>query len=435
MAEKFTIKKNNVAKAEFKHPKVAEENEAEDEIVDKNTNEEENEDDEFEKDSSDENQEDDENSEDEDSEKPLKKAKSKGTRKSPFKEGSELDMLMSGVEDAVCFKETDEIEVIPTIFSSFNRAVEVGGAPLDCLWYIHGPTHGGKSAFSAGLAVSFQQRDHLVVLIDVERTASKKWYGELGCDIDKMGYKKPKFLDDVVITITQLIDNFAKMKSEKRIEDDKRLLIIVDTLSEAKSKERAMKILAQARKGEDLDFRGHPIEQLIISYWLPLLINSMDENGVTVVMLAQERENQGKKGKYDKNYKEKGGQALAFDNSVKIRIWTEKKLVVKRGGEDVIAGKAHAFVVEKNKVGFPLGTGVFYTSSGEITKRGFDHAREVVTEAKHRGVLDDFFDGKDIKVSNINERVKYLYEHPEIVDELRESLNEEILNKIGASAL
>ena len=76
-------------------------------------------------------------------------------KKSPF---ASLDGGPKGWKPAA--EVLDRVTAVRTCFPDYDRALRVGGHPVRRVTTVHGPTHGGKSAFVAGLLRSFVDQGH-----------------------------------------------------------------------------------------------------------------------------------------------------------------------------------------------------------------------------------------------------------------------------------
>src|SRR3954466_15625728 len=73
----------------------------------------------------------------------------------------------------------DCVKSVKTIFPDFNRATRVGGLPVNRMHTIHGPTHGGKSAFVIGLLRSLLDGGHAAGYTDAEHSTPQEFVLEL----------------------------------------------------------------------------------------------------------------------------------------------------------------------------------------------------------------------------------------------------------------
>lgn len=110
----------------------------------------------------------------------------------------------------------DYVRAMPTVFPDLDLASRVGGVPLRRITTVHGPTHGGKSAFVGGLIKSFITKGHVAAYCDAEHATDLKFFdGIMGRPIDEF----PNFFgmrpDNYEGTI-DAIDEFLKMMIAER---------------------------------------------------------------------------------------------------------------------------------------------------------------------------------------------------------------------------
>lgn len=323
----------------------------------------------------------------------------------------------------------DETKYVQTIFTSFNRAVVLGGAPLGTMWILHGPTTGGKTAFALGMINSFIKAGGYAAYIDAEFAASKKWFGELGVDKDEILFLQPQTLEQAIDKVDNWIDNFNEGKSKGNIEQHAPFVIVVDTIHKLVPKNE----LAMIRKDPDKIKSGlGRIRASYIGAWIDHLTPKVGSSDVAFISIAQERDEEKETGDFSfaPKYRVKGGQGLMYDAMVRIRISLSEKIYEASGKKQIAVGKKHNFTVLKNKVGFPDNKGCFFTSNGKgSTPIGFDHVREAVTEAKLRNVIQNsgaWFNIDGIKLQGDKQLFEYFKKNPIKLEELCLKLNNQI---------
>jgi len=288
----------------------------------------------------------------------------------------------------------DVSRYVPTLFPSFNRAIQLGGAPVRCLWLVHGPTEEGKSTFCAGLVASFQRLGHLTAYIDAEHgVLSKTWFSQLGVDPSLLLFEQPDFLEDAVNKVDQWVTKFDELKEQ---DPDLCFIIILDSLSKFTPRsefERFQKDGAEAMDKGLARFRG-----LYLQTWLDHLTPIIGKRDIALVCIGQERVTKQDAKVWEKDYRIKGCQGAGFDASVRFRVQFGEK--IKIGGSKkmingqqrtvgaMVVGQAHRIWVFKNRVGYPNEMGTFYTSNGQgPIPIGFDYGREILDEGVKQGII------------------------------------------------
>lgn len=323
----------------------------------------------------------------------MKKTRKAATSKDdrPVLLDNPLDILkkISGEADEaipVAAQTLKEVRYVPTIFTSFNRAVVVGGAPVRATWLVHGPPAGGKTAFSAGILRSFQEQGHVAALLDAEHAADKAWLKSMGLDLDRLLFCQPDSFENAIETMDKWIGNFSQLKKSGQLSADACFAIAVDTIHKAAPK-KELKLALERDKEVNKGWGRYRAN--LISQWIDRMTPVVGKNDVALILLAHEHEKESDDNQWGwgDDYRVKGGQALVFESMVRVRV-RASKLWADKGGKKYVVGKAHHFLVEKNKVGYPLERGTFFTSNGKgLAPIGFDLAKEIFTEAVQREVI------------------------------------------------
>jgi len=298
--------------------------------------------------------------------------KKKKKKKSPF------DLIAKDINDVSSFEDEEELIYIPTIFNSFNRAIKIGGAPVGCIWEIHGPGAGGKTSFGIGILISALKKGHYVAFSDVERAGNKKWAKYLGLDLEKCIYINPKNFEDGSNGVNKMIMNFHEAQLKGKIPEDKLLFILKDSATSMVPKQEQEGLVGAKNYG---------LQANLMSQWMKIATPLIGKTKVCLMIINQERVNVGRK-PWEPEFKSTCGEALSYYASVRIRIKLAGEIKENIDGEKISVGKRHRFLVEKNKVGYPDEEGYFYTSNGKgECKIGFDRTRELLTEAINRELI------------------------------------------------
>lgn len=280
----------------------------------------------------------------------------------------------------------DVTRYVRTCVPSFNRAIILGGLPTHCVSAIHGPYGGGKSTYAALMMKSFVSQGHIGLYIDAEQTVSKQWFMELGLDPQSFFFERPMYFEEVTDKIDAMISTFDDMKKSGELEDDKALIIVIDTINKLTPKheyEQFAKLGSEAMEKGLARYRG-----LMLQTWLDHMTPIIGARDINLVCLAQERQKQAQK-LYDETYSVKGCQGLLYDASVRLRIMASK-LWEDIGKKKTLVGQTHYGYVFKNKVGFPHEKFEFFISNGKGSSPiGYNLAKTAFNEAKGRsGILE-----------------------------------------------
>ena len=276
---------------------------------------------------------------------------------------------------------------VQTIIPGFNRAMVVGGAPLGCIWTLHGEYAGGKSTLSVLLINSFIEHGHIAVFIDAEHAASKKWFAELGANPEHFLFYRPDYMEDATDTIDDVIKKFDSGKSSGDIEEDKGLIIVVDSVNKLTPKSEYERFKKEGSEALEKGLARH--RGLLLQSWLDHMTPVIGKRDIALVCIAQERTEKNAK-PWEPQFRVKGCEGLMFDASVQGRVFKGKKQIVEVKGKKIVTGQEHRGIVFKNKVGYPLEQFSFFTSNGKgDAPIGFDLAKTAVHEAltNHNGIV------------------------------------------------
>jgi RecA/RadA recombinase len=293
---------------------------------------------------------------------------------------NQLAFIASDIENLKTMNENLEItKYIPTIIPGFNRAIVVGGAPLGCIWTLHGEYAGGKSTLAVELIVSFIEHNHLAVFIDAEHAASKQWFEQLGADPNSFLFYRPDYMEDATDQIDQLIENFDSGKAHNQIDEDKGMIIVVDSVNKLTPKAEYDRFKKEGSEALEKGLARH--RGLMLQSWLDHMTPIIGKRNIALVCIAQERIDKNAK-PWEPQFTVKGCQGLMYDSTVQGRVWKGKKITEGDGKKKVHSGQEHRCMILKNKIGFPLEKFSFFTSNGKgRTPIGFDLAKTAVHEA------------------------------------------------------
>jgi RecA/RadA recombinase len=352
-------------------------------------------------------------------------------RKKTEGKSSDLDLLgkiSAGVKaDIIKVEDIEEVKFVPSVFTSYNRAGGIGGHALGRITMVHGPNQVGKSVLALGLAESLRRQGHISMVFDTEFAAEKSWYNAI---TPKSGFSQPRNLDELFDTIRTMLANLKAAhnarKKEDRISKDIGCCFVIDTMTKLLPK----KILEQI-EAEGID-KMYPIQALHISVWAKEIIPILAETNSSVIVVLQERTAVGATA-FQKQYKVTLGNALQYDNCMRIRVTHLKKVEQSKK----VVGMQSFFKVENNKIdGTSFDDGSFFTSNGKgILPKGLDLIREAMEEGKRREVVNR--SGGEVKI-NIGEYaqkieggwidvVEHFADNPEDFDKYVGALNAQTL--------
>jgi RecA/RadA recombinase len=285
----------------------------------------------------------------------------------------------------------DEDTAVRTIFPDFNRATRIGGLPVRRISTIHGPTHGGKTAFAFGLIKSFVDGDHYAALVDAEHATGGKFASELISDLagrDNFMAMRPSNYEETMDAVNEFLTAVKVAKSDR---PELRSICVIDSINKLVPAKELEKVRASG--AEELA-KGHwgRVRAAMNQAWLDNLTPRLAAADCALVLIAQERDdNTDVWGKMD-DWKIKGGRAIAFDASMLIRVSKSSPVFEPPGDkkQSNIVGFAHRVRVHKNKCGHMDGNYtdcVIHLSNGRFSPPGFDLARDAIHVAKQLGLV------------------------------------------------
>jgi len=344
---------------------------------------------------------------------------------------SELDILGKGT-GAIRFVDKADSIIVPTILPGFNRAIRTGGAPMNCIAAIHGPSKGGKTAFCLGLMRSFQLQAHFGVYIDAEHTLDKTFVSHCGVDPEQMEYVAPLTYEETTSKVEKYINNFRAGRDKGNIHPNRCLLFVVDSINKLVP-ENELKELSEVGK-------GYPLRALMNTVWMDRLTPIVGSLPILFVVLAHEKVKLDA-GIFEKKYRVKGGESLIYDSTMVIRVQvvgTKKRTV---SGKKVVVAQICQGIIEKNKVGVCADRFRFVMGQGRGGYPiGFDYAEQIIEEAKLRGENSPIVRGTggiwrhnllpDGRIKGDAAFVDWLRTRPEAVDSMIAELNDTAIEAV-----
>jgi RecA/RadA recombinase len=348
------------------------------------------------------------------------KGKQKKTEMDYFK------LVRDGLSDYVQMSEMEDVKVIPTTLTGYNRATGRGGHPLGRMMLIHGPNQVGKSGLALTILDSLARAGFPCQNLDSEFAAEKRWYSHI-CTTPGILDKPIGDLNTAEEDVRQALANVARLHLEKKMPQDIGTAFVVDTLTKLMPRD----ILKQIEK-EGID-KQYPIQALHISTWMKEVIPQLSRTNSSLIIVAQERANMEKKGMYDRNWKITMGNALQYDNCLRVRVTGSRKIEEK---DQVVGMQCHC-EVQNNKIDGTTYAGFsFFTSNGSgDCPIGLDFVMEAVEEAKERGWLKVSKNGAILEIPGF-EKIEYK-NTPDAIKNLRLKKDhfEVLVNSLNADSV
>lgn len=339
----------------------------------------------------------------------------------------------------------DEITSVRTVFPDFNRATHVGGIPVRRIHTVHGPTHGGKTAFVLGLVKSFVDVGYLGGFVDAEFSLGKEFGEEIVHDLRK----KPNFLavrpENYEQTIEK-VDTFLVRAGKVREKfPEAKSILVVDSINKLVPKRELDKFLKEGQindKGAVELTKGHHgrYRAALNQAWLDHLTPLVARADCALILIAQERDDQDTTDFFKQEFKVKGGAALLFDASLVIRVMKSSPVFIKPSDEkknENICGFGHRVRIWKSKVSHMEGRYtdcIFHLSNGRLTPKGLDMARDAMIVAIKLGVLAQsgaWYSYRGRRTQGFNNMIVRLVERPALLQDLLLDVNLEMDREAG----
>lgn len=337
----------------------------------------------------------------------------------------------------------DVVTSVRTVFPDFNRATTVGGLPVRRMHTVHGPTHGGKTAFALGLVKSFVDVGFLAGYVDAEHALGQEYAAELVRDLEgKPNFKatRPTTYEKTIDTVDAFLSRAEKIKAEH---PDHRCILVVDTINKLVPERELKKILAKDGGGAEVSKGHHGRYRAAINQaWLDQMTPRIARADCALVVIAQERDAGDSGDWFNDEVQVKGGQALVYDASLLIRVSKAAPIFLdpKEKSNASITGFAHRVRIWKSKVGHMDGNYsdcVFHLSNGKLTPAGFDTARDAVSVGVKLGIVKQagaWYSFNRRRKQGLHNMVKYVGAHPPILANILDVIAEKLDKMEGRAA-
>lgn len=321
----------------------------------------------------------------------------------------------------------------PTRFPGIDRAVGVGGWPIERICVVHGPSNHGKTELIHGIGSSFLGGANFYAFVDAEMTTPIEWLQLLMSNyVDHQGFRamRPKCYEDVVDGVRALADEIIKAKEAGNLPPDITGMIAVDSVRKMVPKGLLDKMIKDGTGVDGAKGRAAQMKAALNSQWMDELVPLMAASGLNITLIAREYEKEkDPKDLQDPSkgfdYTVGGGKGLAFDASLTARV-TRSWI---KNGDDII-GERKKVVFTKTKVAGKTGkvsTGYFHTSNGVMFPKGYDKPRDVLELALEDGVVEKkaaWLHWNGQKFHGENRMLKALHEDSAMLDSLEGELRE-----------
>lgn len=289
-----------------------------------------------------------------------------------------------------------DVDVIPTGSISLDLALGVGGIPRGRIIEVYGPESSGKTTLALHVVAQAQKRKGRAAFIDAEHALDPEYAKRIGVDVEHLLISQP----DTGEQALEIVENLVKTGELD--------VIVIDSVA-------ALTPRAEIEGEMGDQFIG--LQARLMSQALRKLTAITAKSKTTVIFINQIRMQIGQYGNPETT---PGGKALKFYSSVRIEIRRSAQI---KKGDEVVGNRVKAKIV-KNKVAAPFRTaefdimyneGISYT--GDLVNTGVKY--NVVT----RSGASYSFGATKLGVG-FETAQKYLKEHPETLDEIKQKILE-----------
>lgn len=336
----------------------------------------------------------------------------------------------------------DYVRAVPSIFVDFNRATRIGGIPLRRITTLHGPTHGGKSAFVGGMVRSFLEANHVASYVDAEHAMDLAFMdsmlGRPAAQWPNFFGLRPKTYEEVIDAITDFLKWMVaerkgrfgkKTKTPIPPSEDLAAIQVVDSLNKLVPQRELEKLRKEGGDAIDKGWGRYraAMNQAFLDHVVPLL----GEAETTLAVIVQERGDDDALEPWEMP-KLKGGMASQYDASLIIRVMKAKAITTGEGKDKVTNGYKHRVRIWKSKVGHMDGRWSdchFHLSNGNLVPAGFDLARDLIEVGKELGIVETsgaWYSWNRRRWQGADRAVVSLTEDPQALADLTAAINAKI---------
>ncbi len=338
-------------------------------------------------------------------------------------------LVRDGLKDYVQISDMEDVQVVPTILTGYNRATGIGGHPLSRMMIVHGSNQVGKSGLALSILESLARAGFPCQNLDSEYAAEKRWYNHI-CKTPGIMDKPVGDIDEAQDDLVKALTNVEKLHRERKMPKEIGAAFVIDTLTKLMPRD-----ILELVKKEGIS-KQYPIQALYVSTMMKVIIPMLGRTSSALVIVLQERQNMNAKGPFDKKWRITLGDALQYDNCLRVRVCGSTKVKEK---EEVVGMQCHCEVANNKIDGTTYANFSFFTANGSgDCPIGLDLVMEAAEEARERGWLKvskagavlDIPGVGDAEYKNFPDAVKHMRLRKDHFDTLVEQLNADSVRKV-----
>ena len=294
-----------------------------------------------------------------------------------------------------------DVDTIHSGSIMLDSILGIGGYPKGRIIEIFGPESSGKTTLALTAIAEAQKDGGRAAFVDAEHAIDPVYATKLGVNIDELILSQPDNGEQAL----EIVEMLAKSEAID--------LIVVDSVAA---------LVPQAEIEGSMDSNNVGLHARLMSKSMRKLAGVLNKSSCTVIFINQLREKVGVV--YGNPEVTTGGRALKFYATIRIDI---RKAEVIKDGENILGNVVNIKVV-KNKVAPPFKQCKVDLIFGE----GFSKEGELLELALQKGFASksgSWFEVLGERVGQGKDNTKkYLREHPEVTEVLREKVYESLAN-------
>ena len=325
-------------------------------------------------------------------------------KKTATKTASQLEAVMSQIrkefgESSIMRmgdKAVANVPVISTGAMSLDMTLGVGGLPKGRVIEVYGQESSGKTTLCLTVIAQAQKAGGVCAIIDAEHALDSRWAQKLGVDLDRLLVSQPNSGEEG-LTICEALAKTGEVS-----------VIVVDSVAA---------LTPQAEIDGQMGDSHMGLQARLMSQAMRKLTSVTAQTGTMVIFTNQVRDKIGVM--FGNPETTTGGKALKFYASVRLQI---QRIGMIKDAEQKVVGNRTRVKVVKNKVAPPFGECEFDI----YFDCGISWAASVMEVAIEKNILEKAgtwfsYNGKTIAQGSLG-TVKYLNEHPEVLEEIAEKI-------------
>jgi recombination protein RecA len=289
-----------------------------------------------------------------------------------------------------------EVPVISTGAPSLDLALGVGGYPRGRIIEIFGPESSGKTTLTLHAIAECQRAGGIAAFIDAEHALDVSYARKLGVKTEELLVSQPDFGEQAL----EIADTLVRTGAVD--------LVVVDSVAALVPKAEIEGEMGDSHVG---------LQARLMSQALRKLTATVHKSNTTLFFINQIRMKIGVM--FGSPETTTGGNALKFYSSVRLDI---RRVGTIKVGEASVGNRTRVKVA-KNKLAPPFGTCEF-----DIFGKGISRSGDIVDLASEAKIIDKAgawfsYEGERIGQGRDN-AVRYLEEHPDLLDKIETKLFE-----------